>query len=180
MSLDTQLLFFFNNLAGQSSLVDSAIVFLATYLAYILIILFLGLLFFSAYQRREKIEILLVTGLSALVARFGITEVIRFFIHRPRPFVTFNLHPLVAESSYSFPSGHAMFFFAMATAIYLYHKKWGTAFFIGAALICAARIAAGVHYPSDILGGAIIGATTAYFIYFFTQKWVTKPTHYTY
>ncbi|MEK7114002.1 MAG: phosphatase PAP2 family protein [Patescibacteria group bacterium] len=162
MALDTQLFLLLNNLAGQSPFLDSVIVFFASYLAYILLVFFLAFLFFSQYQNREKLQIFLVTIISSIVARVGVTELIRFFYHRPRPFTDLPVHQLLASSEWSFPSGHAAFFFAMATAVYLYNKKWGIAFFIAVILMTISRIIAGVHYPSDIVGGALIGIIVAY------------------
>lgn len=177
MILDLKLFYFFNNLAGQSRIFDGLVVFLATYLQYFLVAAFLLLLFFSVYTKRDKLYIFWITIISIIVARFGVTELIRFFIHRPRPLLTLQAHQLLYESQWfysdkewSFPSGHSAFFFAMATAIYLYNKKWGIWFFVAAILMNISRIIAGVHYPSDILGGAIIGILTAYVVYYFTEK----------
>ena len=170
MTLDTQLFYLLNNVAGQSPLFDGIIVFLASYLAYILIVLFLALLFFSQYPKRDKLQILLIIGISAVIARFGITELIRFFYHRPRPFLTLPVHQLLTDSAWSFPSGHATFFFALATAIYFYNKKWGVFFFLATILITISRVIAGVHYPSDIVGGAIIGIAVAYATFYFARK----------
>lgn len=170
MTLDTQLFYLLNNLAGQSPLFDGIIVFLASYLAYILIVLFLVLLLFSNSPRQEKLQILLVTLISTIITRFGITELIRFFYHRPRPFSVLPVHQLLTDSAWSFPSGHATFFFAMATAVYLYNQKWGVFFFIATILITISRVIAGVHYPSDIVGGAIIGIAVAYATFYFARK----------
>lgn len=174
MTLDTQLLYFLNSAVGQSPLLDSVIVFFASYLAYLLIVLFLALVLFSAYTRRMKWELLLVAGVSALVARFGIAELIRFFFHRPRPFTALpDVHQLFTDSAWSFPSGHATFFFALATALYLYNKKWGTWFLAAAALVTLGRVIAGVHYPSDIVGGALIGSAVAFSVVY-GVRWLEK------
>lgn len=125
-------------------------------------------------MKQEKLRIFLVTAISVIVARFGVTEFIRFFYHRPRPFVTHQVDQLLFENDWSFPSGHSAFFFAMAMAIYLYNKKWGTGFFIAAILMNISRIIAGAHYPSDIIGGAIVGVTVAYFIFYFFKKYYEK------
>lgn len=170
MPIDIKIFYFFNNLAGHSAAFDSLIVFLADYLEYFLITFFILLLFLSAYSKKEKIRIFWVTALSAAIARLGIINLIRFFYHRPRPFLTLPVRQLIAENEYSFPSGHAAFFFAMAMAIYFYNKKWGAWFFAAAVLITIARIVAGVHYPSDILGGAVIGALTAWAVFYFSKK----------
>ncbi len=161
LNLDLNLFFAFNNLAGNSDAAGT-IVFFAEYLAYILVVAFLVLLVVSQKTLREKITIAVSAFLSAAIARVIVTEIIRHFIHRPRPFLTHQVHQLIVESSYSFPSGHATFFFAFSTAVYMYNKKSGTWFLIGSTIVCLARVAAGVHYPSDILGGAILGAATAW------------------
>ncbi|HEY4500828.1 MAG TPA: hypothetical protein VJI70_00985, partial [Candidatus Paceibacterota bacterium] len=64
MTLDTQLFYLLNGLSGQSPFLDEVIVFFASYLAYILIALFLVFLFFSQYTKREKMQIFLVTVIS--------------------------------------------------------------------------------------------------------------------
>lgn len=170
MASDVRLLYFLNNLTDKSQIFDTLIVFLASYLPYLLIAAFLLLLYFSAYPKRQKLYIFWVTTASIIVARLGITEIVRFFYHRPRPFLTYQLHPLLFQNEWSFPSGHSAFFFAMATAIYLYNKKWGVGFFIATILITISRIVAGVHYPSDILGGMAVGIVVAYAIFSIAER----------
>lgn len=166
MGFDTAAFTFLNALSGQSPFLDRAIVFFAADLAYLLILLFFVFVFFSAYSRRKKLEILAVTILSTLIARFAVTELIRSFYHRPRPFLDLSAHKLLfITSSWSFPSGHATFFFALATAVFLYNRRWGVFFFVAAMLMTICRVIAGVHYLSDVAGGAIIGVSIAYFVY---------------
>lgn len=174
MPLDTQLLYLLNSLAGQSPFFDGVIVFLASYLPYIVAILFLAWVFFR-FSRREGREALLVVGLSALVARFGVVELIRLFYQRPRPFLDLPVHELLTSREWSFPSGHATFFFALATAVYLYDKRWGIGSFIAAFLIAASRVTAGIHYPSDVLAGALIGAAVAYAAFYLIRKIAAPP-----
>jgi undecaprenyl-diphosphatase len=181
MALDIQLFNFFNNFAGQSRIFDTLIVFLAEYFQYLLIIIFLMLLYFSGYARPEKVRVFWATTGSIIVSRLGVAELIRFFYHRPRPFLVLEAHKLIANSDWfysdtewSFPSGHSAFFFAMAMAIYLYNKKWGIWFFTAAILMNISRIVAGVHYPSDILGGAVVGIAVGCLVVYFAKKWKPK------
>jgi len=174
MTTDIKLLYFLNILAGKSQIFDFLTIFLASYLQYFLVAAFLLLLYFSVYSKREKLTIFWVTAISVVVARLGVTEIIRFFYHRPRPFLTYQLYPLISENEWSFPSGHSTFFFAMAAAIYLYNKKWGIGFFIAALLMNISRIVAGVHYPSDILGGMVVGIVVAYVVFYIAEKRKTK------
>jgi undecaprenyl-diphosphatase len=126
-------------------------------------------LLYSAYSYREKIVVGLSALMAGLISRYAIGSTIRFLWHRPRPFVTLHVHQLIAESSYSFPSGHSTFFFAFSTIVYCYNKKLGIFFYVATALMTIGRIMAGVHYPSDILAGAVIGIICGWF----TFKYIT-------
>jgi len=59
----------------------------------------------------------------------------------------------------------------MAAAIYFYNKKWGIGFFIAAVMMNISRIIAGVHYPSDILAGMVVGIAVAYAVFCLVKKW---------
>ncbi len=164
MALDLWLFGVLHSLAGVSYAGDRTIVFFAEHFPFIVGGALIVFLFFSAYPRMQQIHFFCIAVISALIARVAIVEIIRHFIHRPRPFEALHFQPLIPESSWSFPSGHATFFFAFAMAIYMYNKKWGIWFFSAALVISVARVIAGVHYPSDILGGAIVGVIVAYVI----------------
>jgi undecaprenyl-diphosphatase len=77
---------------------------------------------------------------------------------------------LLSETSFSFPSGHAAFFFALATTTAVFDRRLGILLLIGAALVSLARVAAGIHYPSDVLAGALIGFLFGYLTKFFLKK----------
>jgi len=171
MALDIQIFYFLNGAAGKSPLLDWIIVFCALYLAYLIVVILLSLVFFSKSSKRERWMLLIVAGAASVIARFGVAELIRYFYHRPRPFFALpDVHVLFTDSAWSFPSGHATFFFALSTAVYLYNKKWGIWFFIATVLITVGRVIAGVHYPSDILGGALIGVVVAYVTVYFSRQ----------
>ena len=171
MSLDTQFFYLLNNLAGQSEFFDNAIVFLASDFRYVLAALFAAFILLSQYSKLRKLQIIFVATLSSGIAYFGVTELMRFLYHRPRPFsVLDNVQQLLSSNEWSFPSGHATFFFALATAVYLYNKKWGIGFFIATILMTASRVVAGIHYPSDIIGGALIGIAVACAVFYLVRK----------
>lgn len=167
---DIQLFHLLYGVARQSPSLDATIVFFAKYFPYAIVLAFVVLLIYSGYEKREKIKIFWTALFSTIIARFGVVELIRLFYHRPRPFVAYDIQPLFAEHSWSFPSGHAAFFFALATTLYFYNKKWGVWFFVAALVISLSRIIAGVHYPSDIVGGALVGIAVAYIVFRATKK----------
>ena len=167
MNLDISILYFLYSFAGINSFIDGVIVFRAEYLPYLvgfLVAVFPLSAVFKKYRPflRKNIEMLIFSFGSALVSRFLLGEFIRFFYNRPRPFaVLSNIHPLVShESGYSFPSGHALFFFALAAGIAYYYPRTSILFFLAAFSIGMARVSAGIHWPSDILAGAALGVLT--------------------
>jgi len=74
------------------------------------------------------------------------------------------------ESSGSFPSGHAAFSFAVAMGVYYYYPKTSILFFLASIAMGLGRVSAGVHWPSDILGGAVVGIFSAWLIDFIIKK----------
>ncbi len=85
--------------------------------------------------------------------------ILKPLIARIRPFdVNTAIQLLIAKpTDFSFPSGHTMTSFAAATAIFNANSSMGIAAFILAALIAFSRLYLYVHYPSDIIGGMLIG-----------------------
>jgi undecaprenyl-diphosphatase len=75
--------------------------------------------------------------------------------------------------TYSFPSTHAFNNFAAATFVVRFFPRLWPALFITAILISLSRIYLGLHYPSDVLGGAIIGSAIGY-IFASLVKWIDK------
>jgi undecaprenyl-diphosphatase len=99
-------------------------------------------------------------------------KILKEFFHRPRPCVTLQdvLTPLGCNGTWSFPSNHALNNFAAATFYYILFPKLKWALFIPAILVSLSRVYLGLHYPSDILGGAVIGIGAGYFFAAATLK----------
>ena len=81
---------------------------------------------------------------------------------RTRPYYVLGYEPLIPPvGDASFPSGHTAVSFAAATAIYAINKKWGIAAYIFAVVMGFSRLYLGVHFPLDVLGGAVVGTIAA-------------------
>ena len=87
------------------------------------------------------------------------SSVIKYWFDRPRPcFVLHNVHLLIScGSGFSFPSSHAVnnFAGALLLAFFFPRAKWW--FFGFATIVAFSRVYVGVHYPFDVIGGAVIG-----------------------
>ena len=99
--------------------------------------------------------------------------IIKNIVQRPRPYtIDTSVVPLIFPSEYSFPSGHTSSSFAAACAIFMYHKKSGIAAFIVAAMIAFSRMYLFVHYPTDILGGIVLGTVSAIIVKYGMKKFM--------
>ncbi|MDR6940601.1 phosphatase PAP2 family protein [Mucilaginibacter pocheonensis] len=123
----------------------------------------------------------LQAGASILVAG-GSTFLLKKVFGRTRPYIA---HPDVitvkefpGPTDASFPSGHTSFAFAAATSLSLAVPKWYVIApsFLYAGAVGYSRMYLGVHYPSDVLGGAVVGVGSAY-ITWKAQQWLTGKKH---
>lgn len=155
--------------SGRADWLDRFIIFSAEWLGYLLV---LGVIILFIANRKKYFNLALVSIGSAVIGRGIFVTIIRFFYEHPRPFMVFeNITQLINHDiSWSFPSGHATFYFALAAGVYLYNKKLGAVYLVLAGLIGWARIVAGVHWPYDILGGIALGVVTALLIRFLIKK----------
>ena len=100
---------------------------------------------------------------------------VKRIVNRKRPFETYSFIVKRDDESggKSFPSGHTNSAFYTATALSLQYKKWYVTApaFVFAGSVAWARMYQGVHYPSDVLVGAIIGSGTA-----LLSDWINKKT----
>ncbi|MDO8436317.1 MAG: phosphatase PAP2 family protein [bacterium] len=152
-----------NQFAGKWASLDKSGVFFAENLGYVLLLL---LLLFLVKDLKKYWPMAFQALLAAILARFGITELIRFFWERQRPFVENKVNLLLSHDiTGSFPSGHAAFFFGLSAVVYFYNKKAGVFFLFASFLISISRVFAGVHWPSDILMGAVVGVFSGWLIF---------------
>jgi membrane-associated phospholipid phosphatase len=112
-----------------------------------------------------------------IVAGVAITKVLtiglKYSFNRERPYVTWpDITQKIGASDPSFPSGHTSSAFSTATSLSLAYPKWYVIApsYLWAGSIGYSRMHLGVHYPSDVIAGALIGSGSAFLTYKINQK----------
>lgn len=121
---------------------------------------------FLLFARTRKTGVLLTFSL--LLNTLFVNVILKNVFARTRPYVVVEgLEKLIeAQRDYSFPSGHTASSFAAAVIIYLMcPKRIGVPALVLAALISLSRLYVGVHFPTDVIGGALIGSAAALLVY---------------
>ncbi|PTQ93558.1 undecaprenyl-diphosphatase [Mucilaginibacter yixingensis] len=101
---------------------------------------------------------------SSTLISFGFTTLIKQIVKRPRPFVqNIQIVPVYRAGGYSFPSGHTSSTISTATALSIAYPKWYVIApsFLWAGTVSYSRMYLGVHYPTDVTAGAVLGAGSA-------------------
>lgn len=126
----------------------------------------------AADQSSVKIDAL--ESLTALGINQCATSLTKNVVRRPRPYVKYegDLEPVHTTFGYSFPSGHSSIAFATATTLSLECPRWYVVApsMLWAGSVAFSRLYLGVHYPSDVLTGALLGASSAYVAHLCYQK----------
>jgi undecaprenyl-diphosphatase len=152
-----------NFLYHHDGVEDPLLVYISASEAVFVATLVLVFLFANGERLRAWRRAALAAVLSAGVA-LAIAKVISEIVDRARPFVV-DPHGVHLFSGHAadpgFPSDHATGAFAVAMAIYLRNRAWGAVALVAAAVLSIGRVAIGVHFPSDVLAGALLGCGAA-------------------
>lgn len=156
--MDQAFIKWFNGFAGQWEWLDILGLICAEYLIFAIPLIIILVYFFS--KKRKKILSIILKIILALALVYILNYLISLIIARPRPFVNNNEIYQLAKlftkpTDFSFPSYHTATAFVFAFMVLLDWRKFGIILLIPALIIGFARIFAGVHYPTDILGGIL-------------------------
>lgn len=161
-SIDLAIFYFFNHTLSVSFLDKFFSIITNVNNWYIAYIILLCVVFING-GKRGKIAVVLVILLIIATDQLG-HKIFKEIFQRIRPCNTLSdvIAPLGCNGTYSFPSNHALNNFAAAMFFTRLFPKFKWILFIIASLVAISRVYLGLHYPSDIAGGAIIGSAFGY------------------
>jgi undecaprenyl-diphosphatase len=163
-SLDAATATAWNTWASSSVGIGSVVVAIAEY-GIVLLPVALVTAWFLSRDSDRRLGGAVLTGMLCAAVAFGVGYVLERVLTRPRPFVELGLQPLFAHAAdSSFPSDHTLIAAAMCAPLLFLRPPLGAALFIWVLVIGAARVASGVHYPSDIVGSLLLGIGLAWFV----------------
>ena len=141
---------------------STLITFLASFLIWIMFASLFYLYFSDGKIKKEQV----LHAIFAFFLAWIIANLIKIIFPTVRPFEVNGqiAHTLFANSDGAFPSGHSAAAFALAVTVWFHDKKVGVIYLLTALIVGISRVLGNVHYPIDILGGAILGSLVAFAI----------------
>ncbi|MBI2551781.1 phosphatase PAP2 family protein [Candidatus Uhrbacteria bacterium] len=172
MSWDLYLFRLANGFANQYGGLDVLGVFAAVFLLPLVGFLIIPAAFTIKRLKEEHWYELPLKAFCAGALAYGARTIIGALVERPRPFLALSdMHLLVSpEPSPAFPSGHASVAFALAFTVFTHDRDWGIALFILAGLVAVGRVFVGVHYPLDIIAGALLGCASGWVVHWLERR----------
>ncbi len=123
-------------------------------------------------SKKRGLEMFAVT-----VGTVALSQGIKWTLNRERPYEKYpEIDPVYLAADPSFPSGHTASAFALATSATLIWPKWYVAVpaYTWAGSVAYSRMHMGLHYPNDVVAGAVLGGSTAYLCHYLNQKLFRK------
>lgn len=174
LNFDYQIFQAINSLSGKWQILDWIGIFCAKYLIFVIagiVVIWWLAMHKTKPSNNWPIEgkrkwLVFGTISLSVVASVLVNQILATLKFRERPFLTLNINKLVEPfSEKSFPSDHATVAFAISMAVFFYNKKLGSILMCLSFLIALGRIFAGVHYPVDVIAGAVLGMVASLIVY---------------
>lgn len=164
LALDQKILYWLNARVQHLGFLNK---FFAEWLIYLMPLVLLWLWFYSEKSKKVALRALVSVILAWPILALAIGQI----IHRDRPFNLGGLQELIFHRpTYSFPSDHAAALFALVASFWFSGYKKLSLFFLGIAIVVSVfRVAAGLHFPSDILAGAVLGILAGWLVDLFDK-----------
>src|SRR5665213_136076 len=157
-SVDYRLFQTINGLAGTNRALDASMIACAKYSPIIFALVLIGLWLTWTYRNQRGAALAGISGVIAL----GIGQIVGAALPRDRPYLAHHATLLITHSpDTSFPSDHATLAFAVGVMVWQFNRRLGTTLLLFGAVTAFARVFVGAHYPSDVLGGAVLGSVVS-------------------
>ena len=167
MNFDNEITVTINSMAGWSVALDLSAIFVAKYLIFLLVLSVAATWFVRTDRATWRFRAI-SCGL-AVAAGLLLNQGILLFVSRVRPYDLGLTHLIVEKSADpSFPSDHATVVFAVAFMLILLRDRFATVYLVLAVVVALARVFVGIHFFSDVIGGAVtalIGAVVVTNLY---------------
>lgn len=174
--------FVFINQSISNPVFDVLLVFMRNRIVWIPLYFFIAS-FLTFNFGKKGLTILLFALITGGFSDYMSSSIIKPLVARPRPCNEKAIDIKVINridcgGAYSFPSSHATNHFALGMFFFLFFrkiiKKYASLFLIWAGLIAFSQVYVGVHYPLDVIGGAILGSTIGWFIFWLCEFTVQR------
>jgi undecaprenyl-diphosphatase len=143
---------FINQLSGRYPPIDLLMIFLSNKIRYVFIFVWVVMFFKNDSYKKASSNAMISASISLMILSF-----IKLFYFKPRPFVKRRVGILIpSKMDSTFPSKHTLLAFAVSTSILFYQRVLGLIMWILSVLTGFSRVWVGHHYPSDIIGSAVI------------------------
>lgn len=152
-----------NDLGKQYAVLNPGVVFIAEYMVYFL---GLGLLVYW-FTRNYRNRMMVIQAVITFILAEILGKLAGLFYSHYQPFAVLqDVNQLVEHAiDNSFPSDHSILFFSICASFWLMRKKEGWLWLVLAIFVGLSRVWVGVHYPVDVITGALLGIVSALFVY---------------
>ncbi|MCF6800387.1 undecaprenyl-diphosphatase [Bacillus sp. ET1] len=157
-----------NDLGKEYTYLNNFFIFMAEYMVFVLA--FIALIFW--FTRREENRMMIISATISFILAEMMGKIAGTLHSNNQPFAELsNVNKLIEKAvDNSFPSDHTILFFAFCMTFFIYQKRWRYIGIMLALVVGISRIWVGVHYPADVIVGAIISIFSTFIASFIVSR----------